>query len=231
MLNITEAWRVNYPDAHAGILVMRGVSSPAGHPELDRLKQGLESQLRAQFAGQDPGALDAFSTIPTYTAYYKQFKKTYPVQAQLESIVFKGKSLPNVAALVEAMFMAEIKNLLLTAGHDLDRLQLPVTLDAASRDERYTLLRGQEQTLKAGDMFMADGAGVISSVVYGPDQRTQISPETRNVLFVVYAPAGIEPSAVRAHLEDIRDYVLVVSPDAKVDRLDVFGGRSRSDIA
>jgi DNA/RNA-binding domain of Phe-tRNA-synthetase-like protein len=223
MFNVSEAWRVTYPDAHAGILVVQGVSNPAAHPELERLKQGLESQLRAQFAGQDRSALDDFSAIPAYTAYYKQFKKTYPVQAQLESIAFKGKSLPSVAALVEAMFMAEIKNLLLTAGHDFDRVQLPVTLDVASGDESYTLLRGQEQTLKAGDMFMADQAGVISSIVYGPDQRTQISPQTQNALFAVYAPEGIEPATVQAHLEDIRDYVRVVSSEARVQTLQVFG--------
>jgi DNA/RNA-binding domain of Phe-tRNA-synthetase-like protein len=226
MFNVSEAWMVTYPDAHAGILTMQGVSNPATHPELESLKQDLESRLRAQFAGQDRSALDTFAAIPAYTAYYKQFKKTYPVQAQLESIAFKGKSLPSVAALVEAMFMAEIKNLLLTAGHDFDRLQLPVTLGVASGDESYTLLRGQEQTSKAGDMLIADQCGVISSIVYGPDQRTQISPETVNVLFAVYAPAGIEPSTVRAHLEDIRDNVLVVAPDAGVQTLQVFGARS-----
>ncbi|MFN8595962.1 MAG: hypothetical protein U0559_07245 [Anaerolineae bacterium] len=37
--------------------------------------------------------------------------------------------------------MAEIKNLLLTAGHDLDTLQLPVTLDVASGQESYCVAR------------------------------------------------------------------------------------------
>ena len=46
----------------------------------------------------------------------KHLKKTYHVQHQLESVVLKGKSLPNVAALVAAMFMAERDDLLLTAS-------------------------------------------------------------------------------------------------------------------
>jgi len=124
------------------------------------------------------------------------------------------------------MFMAEVKNLLLTAGHDFDRLQLPVTLSVASGSDRYTLLRCQEQTTKANDMLMADQAGVISNIIYGPDQRTQISAETRNVLFTVYAPAGIKASIIQAHLQDIRNYVLIVSPDATVQTLQVFGARS-----
>ena len=179
--------------------------------------------LRAQFAGQDRPALETFGPIPAYTAYYKRFNKTYHVQAQLASILFKGKSIPSVAALVEAMFMAEVKNALLTAGHDLDRLQLPITLGVARGEERYRLLRGQEQGCKAGDMMMADQAGVISSIVYGPDERTQITAATHNVLFAVYAPVGIDAEAVQAHLQDIRDYVLVVAPAAEVRSLRVAG--------
>jgi DNA/RNA-binding domain of Phe-tRNA-synthetase-like protein len=230
MFNVTEDWKAAYPDAHAGILVMQSVDNPSTHSELERLKQDLEGRLRAQFAGKDRGALETFSTIPAYTAYYRPFRKTYHVQAQIESIVFKGKSIPNVAALVEAMFMAEVKNLLLTAGHDFDRLDLPVTLSVAGGSERCMLLRGQEQVLKADDMFMADRSGVISSIVYGPDRRTQIRAGTRNVLFAVYAPAGISAAAVQAHLEDIRDYVRVVSPGAAVHALQIVGAGPKADL-
>jgi DNA/RNA-binding domain of Phe-tRNA-synthetase-like protein len=221
MFDITDCWKTTYPDAHAGILVMNDVENPAACPELDRRKQDLEAELRARFAGQDRKALDAIPAILAYNTYYKQFKKTYHVQAQLESIAFKGRAIPSVGALVTAMFIAELKNLLLTAGHDLDSLQLPVTLGVAGGDECYTLLRGQEQALKAGDMMMADRAGVISSIVYGPDQRTQITAHTHNVLFAVYAPAGISGLAVQIHLQDIRDYVHIVSPAATVKALQV----------
>lgn len=50
----------------------------------------------------------------------------------------EGQVRPSVAALVEAMFIAELKNLLLTAGHDLDAVELPLKLDIARGGERYT---------------------------------------------------------------------------------------------
>lgn len=223
MFDATAGWKAAYPDAHAGILVLHNVDNPPACPALDRRRQDLEDELRARFAGQDRHALSALPAIQAYNAYYKQFNKTYHVQAQLESIAFKGRSIPSAGALVTAMFMAEVNNLLLTAGHDLDSLRLPVILDVAAGDESYTLLRGQDQILKAGDMMMADRHGVISSIVYGPDQRTQITPQTRNVLFAVYAPAGIPVSAVRAHLQDIGDHVQLVSPTAAVETLQVHG--------
>jgi DNA/RNA-binding domain of Phe-tRNA-synthetase-like protein len=96
-------------------------------------------------------------------------------------------------------------------------------LDVATGVEQYTLLRGTEQATKSGDMFMADGAGIISSILYGPDQRRQINEKTRNVMFAVYAPEGISVDATRQHLEDIRENVLLVSPSARVELLDAFG--------
>ena len=223
MFQVSDAWKATFPTAHAGILVMRDVTNPPYHAGLEEIKQQLQAELRARFAGQDRSVIAALPTIQAYNAYYKSFKKTYHVQLQLESIAWKGRSIPSVSALVEAMFMAEMKNMLLTAGHDLDILHLPLTLDASKGTESYTLLRGDEQILKAGDMMISDGMGVVSSIVYGPDQRTQITDGTRNVAFTVYAPAGIGEQIVTQHLQDIQEYALVIAPQAQVELLKVYG--------
>jgi DNA/RNA-binding domain of Phe-tRNA-synthetase-like protein len=225
MFQVSDAWKAAFPEAHAGVLVMSEVENPPRHNALEEQKALLEQQLRERFAGQDRTAIRKLPVLQAYEAYYRRFTKTYHVQLQLESIVFKGKSIPSVAVLVEAMFMAEVNNLLLTAGHDLDTLQLPVTLDVSTGGERYTLLRGQEQEMKPGDMFIADRAGIISSILYGPDQRTQIQAQTRNVMFTVYAPAGIPEEAIVKHLQEIQHNVLLVSPRAQVELLKVFGER------
>ncbi len=222
ILVVSEAWRAAYPGACAGVLAMGGLANPQQHEGLQGRKAELEAALRARFAGRDRAALKALPEIQAYSAYYKRFGKTYHVLLQLEGVALKGQSIPAVAMLVEAMFMAELQDLLLTAGHDLDVLKLPATLDVASGQERYTMLNGQEQSLKPGDMFIRDGEGVISSVIYGPDRRTRIGAETRRALFTVYAPAGIGPEAVHKHLETIRDNALLVAPSAQVELLGVF---------
>ena len=223
MFEVTSAWKSTFPEAHAGVLVMRDVINPAHHPELEKHKTELEEQLRSQFSGQDRAAMSDLPILQAYNTYYRRFKKTYHVQLQLESIAWKGKSIPSVSALVEAMFMAEMKNMLLTAGHDLDVLHLPLTLDVSKGTESYTLLRGNEQVLKAGDMMIGDGMGIVSSIVYGPDQRTQITDGTRNVVFTVYAPPGINELTVAQHLQDIQEYVMVIAPQAQVELLKVYG--------
>jgi DNA/RNA-binding domain of Phe-tRNA-synthetase-like protein len=225
LFSISKNLVEKYPEAQAGVLVMRQVQNPASYPGLEKRKREIEAELRSRFAGNDPQKLAATPPLQAYVAYYKRFDKSYHVLGQLNSIVYKEKSIPSVAALVEAMFMAELKNGLLTAGHDLDRVHPPVTLNVACDEEHYTVMRGADQALKAGDMFIADQEGVLSSILYGPDQRTQITSETKNVLFTVYAPEGVDTLAVEYHLNDIRDLVLMVSPQARVELLQVFGAK------
>ena len=78
------------------------------------------------------------------------------MQLQLESVALKGRPIPRVASLVESMFMAEPTNLLLTAGHDLDAVEGPVTLDVSDGTQRYGLMSGSEQQTAEGDMTISD---------------------------------------------------------------------------
>jgi DNA/RNA-binding domain of Phe-tRNA-synthetase-like protein len=216
MLLVSDTWEAAYPGAVVGVLAMRAVANPDHHPGLDERKANLEDQLRMRFHGCTRAEIMTLPSITPYAAYYNRFRKTYHVQLQLESVALKGKPIPKVAALVEAMFMAELKNHLLTAGHDLEAIQGTIRLDVAKGDESFRMLNGQEQTLKAGDMMISDVEGVISSIIYGPDQRTRITPETQHVLFTVYAPPGIGAQRMAEHLDDLQDNVLVIAPDAGV---------------
>ncbi len=211
---VSDAWRETYPGAHVGFLVMENVTNPKHHPALEARKEALEASLRARYGDLAPDALKELPTVAAYRDYYGQFRKSYHVRMQLESVVFEGRSIPSVAALVEAMFMAELDTLLLTAGHDLDALVDRVQVDVADGTERYTKLNGKPQTCKAGDQMMVDGEDVISSILYGPDHRTRIRPETTRVCFAVYAPAGVGRLLLEEHLGDLESNVRVIAPAA-----------------
>lgn len=215
MFTQSENWNQTYTQAAVGVLAMSHVTNPPENEALNAQKEALEAALRAQFAGCDRAALRALPSILPYDRYYKRFKKSYHVLHQLESVVLKGKPIPRAAALVEAMFMAELKNQLLTAGHDLAVIQMPVGVDVAQGGEPYTGISGRELAAKRGDMVIADAAGIISSIIYGPDQRTCITANTEQVLFTVYAPEGIETAVIEAHLRDIEAFVRLISSGAE----------------
>jgi DNA/RNA-binding domain of Phe-tRNA-synthetase-like protein len=195
LLGVDPGWRETHPGARVGLIAMRGVTNPARNDHLNDL---------------------ATPPLPAYAAYYKRWGQRYHVAMQLESVAQKGKALPRVAALVEAMFIAELRNLLLTAGHDLDALELPVRLTVGS-GESYVAPNGQETTVKAGDMVIADAGGrVLSAIITGPSDFARIGPETTAALFYTYGPPGVDSGLVDAQLDEIEHNVRLISPETAV---------------
>lgn len=212
MLTVTAGWRDAHPGACVGLLAVDKVFNPQSDSRLEERKSELEGLLRERYRSRED--LLALDHIKAYRDYYRRFGKTYYVLLQMESVAVKGKPFPREAALVEAMFMAEVKNGLLTAGHDLASLAAPLVLAAAADGEAYTGISGREQATLAGDMLMRDCEGIIASVVFGPDLRTRLTAGTTRSLFVVYAPAGVGRDLVERHLEDILANVRLFAPAA-----------------
>jgi DNA/RNA-binding domain of Phe-tRNA-synthetase-like protein len=192
------------------------MANPAGNDNLNDLASALETDLRSRLGSADRETIRATPPLPAYASYYKRWGQRYHVAMQLESVAQKGKALPRVAALVEAMFIAELRNLLLTAGHDLDALELPVRLTVGS-GESYVAPNGQETTVKAGDMVIADAGGrVLSAIITGPSDFARIGPETTAALFYTYAPPGVDSGLVDAQLDEIEHNVRLISPETAV---------------
>ena len=217
MIQVTDHWHTTFPGAHVGVLLVGKVDNTKRETPLDEHKRKVEARLREKYAGFSRAELLELETLNAYRDYYRRFGNTYHVQLQLESVVHKGKSLPNVSPLVDANFAAELETLVLTAGHDADLLALPLTLDVTQGGESFTGMNGSVRTLRPGDMMMTDAGGVICTIITGQDARTPISPATRRALYAAYAPAGVPVETVKRQLESIFENVLLFAPDAETE--------------
>jgi DNA/RNA-binding domain of Phe-tRNA-synthetase-like protein len=220
-IRVSDEWREAYPGASVGVLAMEGVENPTEHPALGARAHEVEEELRRRWSGATRAELNELPELEAYRRYYRRFGKTYHVQLQLESVAMKGKPLRGQSALVLAMFAAELRNRLLTAGHDLAAVEGELRVDVARSGERFVGIGGRELALEPGDMYIRDGVGILSSVLHGPDARTRIVPETRGVLFCVYAMAGIGAEAVERHLAEIAENARLVAPGASVTQREV----------
>lgn len=226
MIKVSENWKSSHPGSAWGILTMRNTFSSETSPLLENKRTILERQLRQRYQGMGRKDLLQVPVLAAYATYYKRFKKTYHLLLQLESISQKGKPIPTGVPLVQAMFMAELNSLLLTAGHDLDQIHGTIILDSANGEETYTVLRGDEVTCKSGDMITSDSEGVFCSVVYGQDQRTRITQKTKDVIYVVYIPKGIPVETIENHISDLEENVRLINPKAETDFRHIFTTKS-----
>jgi DNA/RNA-binding domain of Phe-tRNA-synthetase-like protein len=216
IIAVDPAWHEAHPGASFGLLALRGVSNPQAHAALNEAASALEEELRERFGSAEREALRGRPPLPAYAAYYKRWGQRYHVAMQFESVAQKGKAIPRVAALVEAMFIAELRNLLLTAGHDLDEIALPVRLGVGA-GEAFQGPSGAELTVKTGDMFTADARGhVLSAIVTGPSNVARIGPDTTAFLAYTYAPPGVDAALITAHLDEIERNVRLIAPEAEL---------------
>lgn len=218
LISATDEWRKAHPGAAIGLLELSHVENIHPSRELDERKRKTEADLRERYRGFTRNDFRSLPVMAAYDQYYKRFDKTYHVQLQVESIILKGKSLPNVSPLVDANFVAEVETWVLTAGHDAAKLHGPVSIDVSRDGDQLTQMTGESRATRAGDMIMRDGTGICCSILYGQDNRSPISSETAHVLYVAYAPVGVPVEAVEAQLSKIVDNARLFSPRAVVEQ-------------
>ena len=217
-ISATDDWRKAHPGAAIGLLELSGIDNSLASASLDERKREAEKRLRERCRGFTRKDFLALPVMAAYERYYKRFDKTYHVQLQVESIVLKGKNLPDVSPLVDANFTAEVETFVLTAGHDAANLQEPIIFDTSREGEIMTQMNGVPKAIRGGDMVMRDAGGIGCSIIYGQDNRSPISATTSRVLYVAYAPAGVASEIVNAHLKQIEENVRLFSQTAVVEQ-------------
>ena len=141
-ISATEAWQSAHPGAMIGLLELSGMENNHAAPVLDQRERETEARLRERYKGFARQDFLALPVMEAYASYYKRFEKTYHVLLQVESIVLRGKSLPNVSPLVSANFTAEVETLVLTAGHDAQKMEGAITIDVSRQGDQMIQMNG-----------------------------------------------------------------------------------------
>jgi DNA/RNA-binding domain of Phe-tRNA-synthetase-like protein len=222
IISASDEWRAAHPGANIGLLEISGVDNRLPSAGLEQRKRQIETRLRERYQGYTRQDFQSLPLMSAYGRYYKRFDKTYHVLLQIESLVLKGKNLPDVSPLVDANFMAEVETLVLTAGHDVSKLHAPLRMDVSHAGDKMTRMGGSPKALQAGDMIMRDTRGVACSIIYGQDDRSGISAETTHALYVAYAPAGVPADSVQAQLDKILQHVHLFCPAGVLERQEVI---------
>jgi DNA/RNA-binding domain of Phe-tRNA-synthetase-like protein len=218
LISSTDDWRIAHPGGIIGLLEVSWVETTDAVSSLDERKRSTEASLREQYQGFTRQDFLALPVMSAYERYYKRFDKTYHVLLQVESIVLKGKNLPNVIPLVDANFIAEVETFVLTAGHDVAKLREPISIDISREGDQMTQMNGASKVIRAGDMVMKDADGISCSIIYGQDNRSPITANTSHVLYVAYAPAGVPAEAVHDQLRKIEENIRLFAPNVVVEQ-------------
>jgi len=196
-INLTQRLIEKYPDSLFGNLIIRDIPNKKMSESLEKCKRILEREIRDTFAETDKDDI-----IQNYNRYFRLWNKTYPIEYQIISLK-SGKQFPQVSVLVDCMFLAELKNRILTSGHNLEEIKGDLTFDVSIGGEQYLKINGKEQILKENDIILKDNEGILASILYGPARRTTISLKTKSALYFAWCPYKMDEQIIEKHLADI----------------------------
>lgn len=214
----TERWRTEHTGSAAAAVIYRNALAVEETPQLVAVKRELEATLRDRWGDASKAEVLADPTLAVYQRYDQRFGQNYHVAMQIRSIAQKGKAIPSRNALIEAMFMTELATGVLAAAQDLDGIALPIVVDSADGQERYTRYDGVEESCKAGDQLMSDAEShVLTSIAQGPTAYGLVTAGTTAVVFCFYFPAGVAESVMEESFDFLDRCVRAASPQAERD--------------
>lgn len=222
MLNLHRKVKEKYPTIKFGIMIMKNI--PLQDPpatEFNQAKKQVELEIRKSFAALDKKQMRELPPFSYYHKYYKNFKKTYHVLHQCESIATGSRTLPKGPPLVQAMFMAEIKNQLLTAGYDYSALQAPFHVTLSDGKNSFEGMGRQNRVPPKSDILFSTDKTTLGSIICGPDHENRIQHTTTNTLFAIYGVPGIAADQMDNHFKDIAEFVRLLAPGAEIHETNI----------
>ncbi|MBF4693076.1 hypothetical protein [Fusibacter ferrireducens] len=171
-----------------GVLSVKNFKARADQDEFNLLVHQTIAKINQDYGMLSRKQLKKKSPIDEYAEYYKRYGYSYPVLGQLESFLKGEKQLEEDIPLLKILLLTELESMLLMAGHDMNAIQMPLTLDRGPQDTEieYVGISKRNQKIGINDFYIRDTEAVISSVLRGPDYRTRITESTQDALFIIY---------------------------------------------
>ena len=161
----------------------------------------LASELRQKY--QSPAA--AMDQLNVTRALYRKIgldpTKIRPSSEALLRRVLKGQSLYQINSIVDTCNLCSLSLLLSLGLYDVDKISGAVHLKIGNEGEGYEGIR-KEFINVSGRLALVDETGPFGNPS-ADSERTMITLETTNVLFVIFVPANYQTALLNQHLDFI----------------------------
>lgn len=143
------------------------------------------------------------ANLAEFERFFKVNEQKFPLTKQIASAASRG--FPPAPNPVLALLALEAATGILMGVQNLDAIDSFITLDCLEATEGFIGMRGECVTSTAGQIVVRDKQSIIASLFHGPDRRTAVQPNGRNLLFYVFdTDTGLGESHDRAVAEITR---------------------------
>ena len=125
-----------------------------------------------------------------------------PLADQLKHVQERG--LPGGSPFVKALLLSEMSTGTLMGAQDAAAIRGHLVCDLAEDGETFTGMRAEVLCHK-GEIVLRDSEGIIATLFQGPDRRTRLNKDTKDVVFFIFSVPGISAADVKEGVETVRN--------------------------
>jgi hypothetical protein len=122
--------------------------------------------------------------LAEFERFFKVNEHEFPLAKQIAGAASHG--FPPVPSPVLALLALEAATGILMGVQNLDAIDSFITLDCLESTESFVGMRGERVTCDTGQIVVRDKQSIVASLFRGPDKRTAVQPNGRNLLFYVF---------------------------------------------
>lgn len=181
----SSKYMAQYPEVAFGLALISNCQNFHNPPGFDQHKRKLLRRMRKRET-----LAEITERIEIYNRFFERFGHPCPLPQHLKRTVHSG--FPRYNLMVDAHFMAEMCAGILVAVADYDRFEGRLTLDLADEGEHCIGLGHRDMVTGQGEIVLRDDREIVCILCQGPDEKTRVTDDTRNVLYYAYAVPGID---------------------------------------
>ncbi|NWG03066.1 MAG: hypothetical protein HXY44_09450 [Syntrophaceae bacterium] len=209
LLHISDAYRCRFPALSFGIGTIRSCTYFEKNESFKLYKRELLHKMRRR---ENLGQLE--KKISLYDQFFNEWGYACPLPHHFKRTIEMG--FPIVNLYIDTHIMAEMCHGILMAIQDLDCFQGEWKLDLAQAGETFQGVSGKRIQCKENEIVLRDEEGTVCSLFQGPDFKTRVKPESKNIVIYVFTAPGIKEEHVASGLQ------------LALEILEKFGGGSNS---
>jgi DNA/RNA-binding domain of Phe-tRNA-synthetase-like protein len=176
---------------------------PAGNDLVAEIGDAC-SALRSEHAGRAPSGIPGLGPArELYRAFRIDPTRTRPSSEALVRRVLQDRPFPRILNAVDLCNLLSIRLLLPLGLYDAGRIRGSVTLRRGLPGESYPGIRKEEVHLE-GRPVLADETGPFGNPT-SDSLRTSVTPATRGIWLVIFAPASLPAESLRRHAGAARE--------------------------
>ncbi len=178
---------------------------PTAAPLREEMER-LRAELAVAFAGRKPSEIAGLAPArELYRTFGVDPTRTRPSSEALLRRVLQGKPLPFILNAVDVCNLCSLRFLLPIGLYDTAKIRGPVRLRRGGPGDSYPGIRKERVHLE-GRLALADDEGPFGNPS-SDSLRTSVTPSTRSLWMVIFAPASFPGETLEANVRTARETI------------------------